>query len=221
MSKDTTIRRYYAIGNILRSEEKSYEYTLAKVINYLLQNDESLSTLATKGASASTIAGEIYFKLIREGMESISNKISELGNDPNFSAYMKAKVERRKSLIETGHLEELVNLCRQLGGVNEFKEWADEHNIDQGVVDQVEANYEFTSKFGSSTDRVEQELYWLRNLLSDGNPVHTTQIRDFAEKDGLVTNDQEWNNLKNTASRYDYTGEKHAHWKLPKLEINY
>lgn len=92
----------------------------------------------------------------------------------------------------------------------EFQEFCNKNDIDYEAFLQ---RYRLDLPSNKAKSKVLDD--WIRYYLADGNEADVHDIRDMAETEGIIASEDDWNLMKNIASRNGYSGSaRRGYWKL-------
>ena len=148
-------------------------------------------------------------------IEGILKKQVEFVNAGKYGA-LDAKVAKiRQSAYEKKRLfAKLDTIYKEEGPAGVFACSEMEPELTPELVQEFMLRYTWRNEEQSDSKRAQD---WLREFLADGKPHSTTEIRQSAQRDGIIGEaESEWSNLKVTATRMNLSqAATRGYWQLP------
>jgi len=146
-------------------------------------------------------------RIFREGLNLLANSKELEGKiDKRAFAISRKWLEKQARVIEKGQLEYIY----EQSTLEEFKQFCEENEIDH---ESFLENYQLQLPTPRAKSKVMED--WIGYTLAGGMEVEVDSIRQAAEVKGIVTSEDDWNLMKNIASRKGYSGNaRRGYWKL-------
>ena len=146
-------------------------------------------------------------RIFEEGLAKLADSSELEGRiDGKSLAIFRKWQEIQTKISEKSQLE----LIYEHSALDEFQTFCDKHEIDHEDFLRV---YRLDLPTSRAKSKVMED--WIRYMLSDGDERSVQDIKYAAEIEGVATNDDDWNLMKNIASQKGYSGNaKRGYWKL-------
>jgi len=170
----------------------------------VLKTDQTfIEVWAALGKSRTEAINEIFTAGLDRLAESkeLEGKIDKRGL-AIFRKWQKLRVK----IIEKEQLE----FIYEQSTLEEFKQFCEENEIDH---ESFLKDYQLHLPTPRAKSKIMED--WIGYMLAENVEVEVDEIRQAAEMEGVITNEDDWNLMKNIASRKGYSGNaKRGYWKL-------
>lgn len=142
-----------------------------------------------------------------EGLELLANSEKLEGKlDKRGFAISRKWLEKQVKVIEKEQLEYIY----EQSTLEEFKQFCEKNEIDH---ESFLEDYQLHLPTVRAKSKVMED--WIGYMLASDVEVEVDSIRQAAEVKGIVANEDDWNLMKNIASRKGYSGNaRRGYWKL-------
>lgn len=150
---------------------------------------------------------EVINSAFTKGLEVLAESEELEGKlDKRSFAISRKWLEKQARVIEKEQLEYIY----EQSTLEEFKQFCEENEIDH---ESFLKDYQLHLPTPRAKSKIMED--WVSYMLAGNAEVEVDEIRQAAEMEGVITNEDDWNLMKNIASRKGYSGNaRRGYWKL-------